>query len=180
MNKLGTILNRKKQIKKGKDIALKSKNIKEINDYITLLLHYIDNKEMTLKDSHYEKIIKIIALSDEKTIFQFFNSCEFSLEKASQERKEIFLALIAMIKKYNSSIINTNMIEYLLLKNEYSSLYKHEIQNIIGKNEIENIILKDNNLENIYQYLMIVMYHFLKRRLSIVIIRNIFTNLPEI
>ena len=155
MNKLGTILNRKKQIKKGKDIALKSKNIKEINDYITLLLHYIDNKEMTLKDSHYEKIIKIIALSDEKTIFQFFNSCEFSLEKASQERKEIFLALIAMIKKYNSSIINTNMIEYLLLKNEYSSLYKHEIQNIIGKNEIENIILKDNNLENIYQYALL-------------------------
>ena len=61
MQKIRKILNRNKQLKIGKEKALKSKNIKDTNDYIALLLHYVDNKEITLKDSHYKRCIEIIA-----------------------------------------------------------------------------------------------------------------------
>ena len=152
MQKIRKILNRNKQIKIGKEKALKSKNIKDINDYIALLLHYVDNKEIPLKDSHYKRCIEIIALSNEKTVFQFFNSREFSLKQDSPERKEIILSLISMIKEYNPSIINLNMINFLFFENKYLNLYKYEIRNNIGKDEIAEIILKTEDLEKMYQY----------------------------
>ena len=152
MQKIRKILNRNKQIKIGKEKALKSKNIKDINDYIALLLHYVDNKEIPLKDSHYKRCIEIIALSNEKTVFQFFNSREFSLKQDSPERKEIILSLISMIKEYNPSIINLDMIEFLFFENKYLNFYKYEIRNNIGKDEIAEIILKTEDLEKMYQY----------------------------
>ena len=152
MQKIRKILNRNKQLKIGKEKALKSKNIKDINDYIALLLHYVDNKEITLKDSHYKRCIEIIALSNEKMVFHFLNSLEFSSKQDSPERKEMILSLISMIKEYNPSIINLDMIEFLFFENKYLNFYKYEIRNNIGKDEIAEIILKTEDLEKMYQY----------------------------
>lgn len=152
MQKIRKILNRNKQLKIGKEKALKSKNIKDINDYIALLLHYVDNKEITLKDSHYKRCIEIIALSNEKMVFHFLNSLEFSSKQDSPERKEMILSLISMIKEYNPSIINLDMIEFLFFENKYLNFYKYEIRNNIGKDEIAKIILKTEDLEKMYQY----------------------------
>ena len=147
----------KKRIKSNKDKALNSKNIKEINNYICFLLNYVNYKKIPLKFSYYEKIIKIVALSDEKTVNNFLNNRVFPFEENSRMEKEIILALITTIKKYNASIITLKLINFLFFKREsLGLLYKNEILNIIGEKKVETIVLESNKIENIYNFVYYV------------------------